>query len=216
MPRILTARAVLLDMDGTLVDSTAVVERLWLEWADLHGVAHDEVLSVIHGRQGHESMAILLPERDPAINAQQNIELLQAETEQTEGVVAVPGAAELLAGLDGLPHALVTSANVALATARMGAAGFSLPTVRVTAEDVSRSKPDPEGFLLAAKKLGVGAADCIVFEDSETGIAAGLAAGMTVVGVGGRAEGQGTTHVVADLTAVRVRTLRNGIELDLD
>jgi sugar-phosphatase len=91
-----------------------------------------------------------------------------------------------------------------------------MPIVRVTAEDVSRSKPDPEGFLRAAELLGVEPADCIVFEDSETGIAAALAAGMTVIGVGERAEGQGAAHVVANLTSVRVRPLRNGVELDLD
>jgi sugar-phosphatase len=216
MPRILTARAVLLDMDGTLVDSTAVVERLWLEWAASHGVDDGAVLDVIHGRQGHESMAILLPDRDPSINAAENAELLKLEAEQTDGVVAIPGAAELLEALGDTPHALVTSADVPLATARMGAAGFDMPIVRVTAEDVSRSKPDPEGFLRAAELLGVEPADCIVFEDSETGIAAALAAGMTVIGVGERAEGQGAAHVVANLTSVRVRPLRNGVELDLD
>ncbi|MDL9980216.1 HAD-IA family hydrolase [Microbacterium candidum] len=215
MPQILSARAVLLDMDGTLVDSTAVVERLWLEWAAGHSLDAETVLGVIHGRQGHESMAILLPERDAAINAAENAELLKAETAQTDGVVAVAGSAELLAALDGVPHALVTSADVALATARMGAAGLGVPVVKVTAEDVERSKPHPEGFLRAAELLGVAPADCIVFEDSETGIAAGIAAGMTVIGVGERAEGQGAAAVIPDLTAVTVRALRHGVELDL-
>jgi mannitol-1-/sugar-/sorbitol-6-phosphatase len=216
MPRILTARAVLLDMDGTLVDSTAVVERIWLEWAADHGVDDGAVLDVIHGRQGHESMAILLPDRDPSVNAEENAALLKLEAEQTDGVVAVRGAAELLEALGTTPHALVTSADVPLTVARMGAAGFEMPIVRVTAEDVSRSKPHPEGFLRAAELLGVEPADCIVFEDSETGIAAAHAAGMTVIGVGERAEGQGAAHVVRDLTAVHVRALRHGVELDLD
>jgi sugar-phosphatase len=215
MPRILTARAVLLDMDGTLVDSTSVVERLWLEWAAEHDVDAGEVLDVIHGRQGHESMAILLPDRDPAINQAQNQELLKAESSDTDGVVAVPGAAELLAALADIPHAIVTSADVSLMTARMDAAGLAIPVVRVTAENVERSKPDPEGFLHAAEKLGVAPGDCVVFEDSEAGIAAGLAAGMTVVGVGERAERQGAIAVIPDLAAVAVRRLRHGVELDL-
>ena len=125
MPRILTARAVLLDMDGTLVDSTSVVERLWLEWAAEHDIDAGAVLDVIHGRQGHESMAILLPDRDPAINQAQNQELLKAESSDTDGVVAVPGAADLLAALADVPHAIVTSADVSLMTARMDAAHFS-------------------------------------------------------------------------------------------
>jgi sugar-phosphatase len=215
MPRILTARAVLLDMDGTLVDSTSVVERLWLEWAAEHDIDAGAVLDVIHGRQGHESMAILLPDRDPAINQAQNQELLKAESSDTDGVVAVPGAADLLAALADVPHAIVTSADVSLMTARMDAAGLEIPVVRVTAETVGRSKPDPEGFLHAAEKLGVAPADCVVFEDSEAGIAAGLAAGMTVVGVGERAEGQGAIAVIPDLTCVAVRRLRHGVELDL-
>jgi sugar-phosphatase len=215
MPRILTARAVLLDMDGTLVDSTSVVERLWLEWAAEHDVDAGAVLDVIHGRQGHESMAILLPDRDPAINQAQNQELLKAESSDTDGVIAVPGAADLLAALADVPHAIVTSADVSLMTARMDAAGLDIPVVRVTAENVERSKPDPEGFLHAAEKLGVAPADCVVFEDSEAGIAAGLAAGMTVVGVGERAEGQGAIAVIPDLAAVAVRRLRHGVELDL-
>ena len=215
MPRILTARAVLLDMDGTLVDSTSVVERLWLEWAAEHDIDAGAVLDVIHGRQGHESMAILLPDRDPAINQAQNQELLKAESSDTDGVVAVPGAADLLAALADVPHAIVTSADVSLMTARMDAAGLAIPVVRVTAENVERSKPDPEGFLHAAEKLGVAPGDCVVFEDSEAGIAAGLAAGMTVVGVGERAERQGAIAVIPDLAAVAVRRLRHGVELDL-
>ncbi|QAY58899.1 HAD family hydrolase [Microbacterium protaetiae] len=213
MPQTSTARAVLLDMDGTLVDSTAVVERLWLEWADAHGLDDDRVLSVIHGRQGHESMAILLPERDPAINRAENARMLSAEGVDTDGVVAVPGAAELLAGIVGLPHALVTSADEALAAARMAAAGLRVPEVRVTAEHVSRSKPDPEGFLLGAELLAVDPQDCIVFEDSHAGIAAGLAAGMTVIGVGERAGGAGAQALVADLTQVTIRPVDGGIEV---
>ena len=204
MPQFLSARAVLLDMDGTLVDSTSVVERLWLAWAAEHDVDPDAVLEVIHGRQGHESMAILLPGRDPAINAQENAALLKAESTQTDGVVAVAGACALLAALAHAPHALVTSADRVLAAARMGAAGLRMPQVRITAEDVSRSKPDPEGFLRAAGLLGAAPEDCVVIEDSPAGIAAGRAAGMPVIGVGSRAAGQGAHAVVADLTTVDV------------
>ncbi|WP_308493155.1 HAD-IA family hydrolase [Microbacterium terrisoli] len=215
MPQTFTADAVLLDMDGTLVDSTAVVERLWLEWAQRHDVDADEVLAVVHGRQGHESMAILLPARDPAINAAENAELLAAESADTDGVVAIAGAAELLAATVDAPHALVTSADERLAASRMGAAGLRMPVVRVTAEHVSRSKPDPEGFLRAATLLGVQPSRCVVFEDSETGIAAGLAAGMTVIGVGPRAAGHGAAAVMPDLTSVQISTAGSGIRIAL-
>jgi len=215
MTHSIRTRAILLDMDGTLVDSTAVVERLWLRWSEAHGLDPRRVLEVIHGRQGHQSMAILLPDRDHAINLAENAEMLATETADVEGVVEIPGAAALLVALQGAPHAIVTSADVALMTARMRAAGLTAPAMTVTAESVSASKPDPEGFLLGARMLGIEPADCVVFEDSEAGVQAGLAAGMRVIGVGAHAHAHGATFVVDDLTHVQVSTDQDGIELTL-
>ncbi|GGV61052.1 MULTISPECIES: HAD-IA family hydrolase [Streptomyces] len=207
---VFTARALLLDMDGTLVNSDAVVERIWRRWAARHGLDGDEVMRVVHGRQGHASMALLLPGRSHEENLAENARMLAEETADTDGVIPVPGAPEFLGSLRGLPHALVTSADAALAAARMAAAGLSLPDVRVTAESVGASKPDPEGFLKGAAGLGVAPADCIVFEDSGAGIAAGRAAGMRVIGVGPRAADHAPDAVVRDLTQVRVETLEDG------
>ncbi|MFE5400836.1 HAD-IA family hydrolase [Streptomyces sp. NPDC056580] len=209
-PTVLTARALLLDMDGTLVNSDAVVERIWRRWAERHGLDGDEVMKVVHGRQGHASMAMLLPERPVEQNLADNARMLAEETADMDGVVEVPGAGAFLASLRGVPHALVTSADVALSTARMAAAGLPLPEVRVTAESVGASKPDPEGFLKGAAELGVGPADCVVFEDSGAGIAAGRAAGMRVVGVGERAAQHAPDVVVPDLTRVLVEPAGDG------
>ncbi|MGP4048040.1 HAD family hydrolase [Streptomyces sp. 2A115] len=208
---VLTARALLLDMDGTLVNSDAVVERIWRRWSDRHGLDADEVMKVVHGRQGYASMAVLLPNRPMEQNHTDNARMLAEETADMDGVVAIPGAAEFLASLHGLPHALVTSADVALSTARMGAAGLKLPEVRVTAESVGASKPDPEGFLKGAAELGVAPEDCVVFEDSAAGIAAGRSAGMRVVGVGPRAGFHRPDAVVRDLRQVRVEALGGGV-----
>lgn len=207
---VLTARALLLDMDGTLVNSDAVVERIWRRWAERHGLDGDEVMEVVHGRQGHASMAVLLPGRPVEQNLADNARMLAEETADVEGVVEVPGAAAFLASLRGVPHALVTSADVALSTARMAAAGLPLPEVRITAESVGASKPDPEGFLKGAAELGIDPRECVVFEDSGAGIAAGRAAGMQVVGVGPRAGAHGPDVVVPDLTQVRVEVVGDG------
>ncbi|WP_196217927.1 HAD family hydrolase [Streptomyces blattellae] len=207
---VLTARALLLDMDGTLVNSDAVVERIWRRWAERNGLDAEEVMKVAHGRQGYATMALLLPDRPVERNHADNARMLAEETADTGGVVAIPGAAEFLASLRGLPHALVTSADVALSTARMAAAGLALPDLRITAESVGASKPDPEGFLKGAAELGVAPADCIVFEDSAAGIQAGRAAGMRVVGVGERAGFHGPDAVVRDLTQVRVTGVGDG------
>ncbi|MFJ6723858.1 HAD-IA family hydrolase [Streptomyces sp. NPDC091281] len=203
---VLTARALLLDMDGTLVNSDAVVERVWRRWADRHGLDGDEVMKVVHGRQGYASMAVLLPDRPMELNLADNARMLAEETADLDGVVPVPGAPEFLASIaaTGAAHALVTSADVPLSTARMTAAGLALPDIRVTAESVGASKPDPEGFLKGAADLGVAPADCVVFEDSGAGIAAGRAAGMRVVGVGPRAAAYGPDVAVRDLRGVRV------------
>ncbi|MFB6862582.1 MULTISPECIES: HAD-IA family hydrolase [Streptomyces] len=205
-PAVLTAKALLLDMDGTIVNSDAVVERCWRDWAVSHGLDPQEALKVVHGRQGYATMAVLLPDRPMEVNLAENAVMLARETADTDGVVPVAGAPAFMAAIDGLPHALVTSADAALATARMTAAALPMPEVRVTAESVGASKPDPEGFLKGAAALGVDPADCIVFEDSAAGIAAGRAAGMRVIGVGPRAAAHGPTVHVPDLTPLTVTT----------
>ncbi|WP_369183228.1 HAD-IA family hydrolase [Streptomyces sp. Y1] len=183
----LTTRALLLDMDGTLVNSDAVVERCWSAWAVRHGLDPVAALEVVHGRQGHATMAALLPDRPMEVNLAENEQMLAEERADTEGVVPVPGAPAFLAALAGLPHALVTSADLALARIRMAAAGLPLPPVLVTAESVGASKPDPEGFLKGAAALGFAPADCLALEDSGAGIAAAHAAGIPVLGIGPRA-----------------------------
>lgn len=203
-PITLTARALLLDMDGTIVNSDAVVERCWRQWAAEQDLDADAVMKVVHGRQGYATMAVLLPDRPMELNHADNRRMLAAETADIDGVVPVPGAPAFMAALANLPHALVTSADRALAAARMGAADLPMPDVRVTAESVGASKPDPEGFLKGAAALGFAPADCIVFEDSEAGITAGKAAGMRVVGVGPRAAAHAPDVHVMDLEQVRV------------
>lgn len=209
----LTARALLLDMDGTLVDSDAVVARVWHDWATAHGLDPDRVLARAHGRQGYATMAELLPDRPMEINHAENQELLRLETADVDGIVPVPGAPEFLAALTTLavPHALVTSADTALAAARMQAADLSMPRTRVAAECVDAGKPDPEGFLKGAAELGFAPADCVAFEDSGAGIAAAKAAGMRVVGVGPRAAAHGPTMCVPDLTRLRLAAQTDGL-----
>ncbi|MFI1091090.1 HAD-IA family hydrolase [Streptomyces sp. NPDC020917] len=206
----LLAQALLLDMDGTLVNSDAVVERCWRRWAARHGLEAEAVLKVVHGRQGHATMAALLPDRPMEENYAENALMLAEETADTDGVVPVAGAPAFLAGLANRPHALVTSASEELARTRMTASGLALPPVLVTAERVSASKPDPEGFLKGAAELGFAPEDCLVFEDAEVGIAAAKAAGMRVVGVGPRAAAHAPTAHVDSLESVHITKAPQG------
>lgn len=175
----MSAEAVLLDLDGTLVDSTESVVRTWLRWAGEFDVDPARLVDG-HGRTTASIVAGLLPAEQVAVALARIDEL---EIEDAGTVRPMPGAADLLAALPPGRWAVVTSCNAVLATARLQAAGLRAPEVVVTADDVTRGKPDPEPFLLAASKLGVEPRRCIVLEDAPSGIAAARAAGMGVVGI---------------------------------
>jgi sugar-phosphatase len=173
-------RAVLSDLDGVLVDSHASVMRAWRWWADGHGIERDPDEWVEHGRPSGSVIGELRPDLDEhaeaaAIDARQ--------THDVGGVVALPGAAQLLGPGGPRPLAVVTSGVVPLATARLRAAGLPVPDVLVTPERVRNGKPDPEPYLVGARDLGADPADCVVLEDAPAGVAAGRAAGMHVVGI---------------------------------
>ena len=173
--------AMLLDMDGTLVDSTALVVRLWRSWAARHGVDPEAVLAVSHGRRGDDVLAEFAP---PGVDQVAELKWLAArELAERDGIVAVPGAAALLAALPPRRVAVVTSATRELTAVRMEAAGLPVPRILVGADDVTRGKPDPEGYQRAARLLGVDPARCAVVEDAPAGLEAGRAAGARVIAV---------------------------------
>jgi mannitol-1-/sugar-/sorbitol-6-phosphatase len=176
----LTCRAVLFDMDGTLVDSTRVVERAWGWWAKRHDIPLEDVLSFSHGRPTITTMEHFLPGRD---HAQELDEMDRYEETDLEGIVAVPGATQVVGALQKHPWAIVTSAWRTLAQARVTAAGLPVPKVIVPADEIRNGKPDPEGFLRAAELLGVPPEECLVFEDTRPGVEAGMNAGMQVVAI---------------------------------
>jgi mannitol-1-/sugar-/sorbitol-6-phosphatase len=176
----LICRAVLFDMDGTLVDSTRVVELAWEIWARRHGFSLEAVLAFSHGRPTTTTMEKFLPGRDNTADVE---EMARYEERQLEGILAVPGATQVVRALQNYPWAIVTSAWRTLAEARVLAAGLPLPRVIVPVDEIQNGKPDPEGYLSAAEQLGVPAEECLVFEDTRPGIEAGMNAGMQVVGI---------------------------------
>lgn len=174
-------QAVLFDMDGTLVDSSAVVERTWRAWAVVHGVDFAHLMESSHGRRSIDTVREFAP---PGMDIEaENRKIEAQEISDTDGIVPVPGAAELLARLPADRWAVVTSASRELAITRLTAAGLPLPGTLVTAENVVRGKPDPEGYLLAARLLGTTAEQCLVFEDAPAGLEAGQRAGCDVVAI---------------------------------
>jgi sugar-phosphatase len=171
---------VLADLDGTLVDSGAAVDRAWARWGERHGIAFEKIIATSPGRPSLAVVADLAPHLDAAAEA---AALDAAQAEDTAELVALPGAAELLDGAAGGPVAIVTSCTSVLARTRLEVAGLAIPDVLVTSDRVAAGKPHPAGYLLAARELGVEPADCTVLEDAPAGVQAGRAAGMHVVGV---------------------------------
>jgi len=210
----LRARAILFDIDGTLVDSTPVVERSWRTWAQEYGVDADEVLRVCHGRRTEDTVAeFIAPQQLEAAVAR----LQELELADFDGVTALPGAQQILEALTPRRRAAVTSGERDLMTGRLAAAQLPIPETMICAEDVAVGKPSPEGYLLAAAVLGLDAKHCVVVEDAPAGIAAGVAAGARVVAVT-------TTHtadqvagadvIVADLSCLRVELTDDGVVLN--
>jgi mannitol-1-/sugar-/sorbitol-6-phosphatase len=196
--------AVLFDLDGVLVDSRTIVERTWRRWATRHGVDPELLLEVAHGRRTQETLLEVVPH---LATTEELAWLEAAELADEDGLVQVPGAARLLATLRTVPWAVVTSAGPELARRRLAAAGLPLPPVLVSSSDVIHGKPMPDGYLAAAERLAVAPAEAVVFEDAPAGIAAGLAAGSTVIAVASThsaAQLEGASLVVPDLTPISV------------
>jgi sugar-phosphatase len=182
-------KAVLFDLDGVLVDSTACIERHWEQWAEKHDLDLEAILRVSHGRRTEDTIRLVAPHLRVEEEAAQ---IADHEAIDTEGVFEIEGAAQLLRSLPSASWAVVTSGPTGSALARLATAGLPVPSVLVTAQDVKRGKPDPEPYLLAAARLGVAPADCVVVEDAPAGIQAGHDAGMSVIAVA-------STHSIDEL-----------------
>jgi mannitol-1-/sugar-/sorbitol-6-phosphatase len=175
--------AVLFDMDGTLVDSDAAVERAWRTWAGEHGIDPSAALAIAPGRPAGQTVRALLPGAGDETVAAAAARQLALQYDDLADVAAASGAPGLLARI-AMPWAVVTSADRRLANARLRAAGIC-PPLLIAAEDVPAGKPDPAGYRLAAARLGADPRRCLVVEDSAVGIEAGRAAGARVAALKG-------------------------------
>jgi sugar-phosphatase len=207
MPAVLdlTASAALFDMDGTLVDSTAVVEALWRDFCREHDVDETVLVPWSHGRRTPDTVRHFLP---GASNSEVAaiVEGLEAREQGTiTGIVEIPGARVLLESIE-VPWAVVTSAPRELAVRRMAEAGLPAAPVLVPADEIEHGKPHPDGYLRAAERLGIPARACVAFEDAEPGLRSALDSGARVVVVG-HLESPLTAGLdrVPDLTGVTLR-----------
>lgn len=200
----MNCRGILFDLDGVLVDSAECVERTWREWAAKHHLDAEEVISAAHGRRTIETLRLVAPELATEAEA---YALESGVATISEGVREITGARELLESLAPDRWAVVTSGIRAVAEFRINLVGLPTPQVLVCADDISRGKPDPEGYLKAAAGLALACGECLVIEDAPAGIDAARAAGMRVVAIAAtypKAQLRHANAIVDRLTDVHV------------
>ncbi|MET4781363.1 HAD-IA family hydrolase [Glaciihabitans sp. UYNi722] len=212
---LINVRGVLFNMDGTLVDSSAVVEALWGAFARKYDLDIGELLDYSHGRQTRDTVFRFLPDDlDPHAAA---IEFQDEELFRLDGIREIGGAAAFVHEMiSRVPVAIVTSAARQLALRRLRAAGVGVPSLVIAAEDVKKGKPDPEGYIIAAARLGIRIEDCVIFEDADAGIDAAIASGGRVVVVGQRARVRNGIASVADFRDLSVLGNRDTDTVEID
>ena len=205
-------QAVLFDLDGTLADSTASVSRCWDRLAREFG-APAGLVQENHGQPADVLVGALVgPDRQAAGRAR----IRELEITDAPSIDPIPGAHEFFSSVPENRRAVVTSGVRDLATARLGAVGLPVPATMITFDDVEHGKPHPEPYLLAARRLGVDPARCLVFEDAPAGIASARAAGCRVVAVLGTspaAELAGAELLVDGLDRLVLVRRRDGLRV---
>jgi sugar-phosphatase len=209
--QVLKCAAVLFDLDGVLVDSSAVIEASWRKWALSRGIDEATLMPLVHGRPAVDVLRLAAPHLSVELEM---AELVRQEVENEDGTEPYRGAAALVGSLPARRWAVVTSAPRAIAPGRLRRLDCGQPAALVCADDVDAGKPSPEGYLRAARDLGVAADDCVVVEDSLPGVEAGLAAGMRVIAVATTspaAELRSAHCIAVDISRIAARVTADGV-----
>lgn len=204
-------QAILFDLDGTLIDSTGPTERAWFRWAREEGLG----ATYEHTDHGKPALSIVRSHVPPERVAGSLARASAIELAETDGIVAKSGARELLETLPSGSWAIVTSCTTELAAVRLAAAGLDAPEILISVDDVHAGKPDPEGYRLAAARLGLDASRCLAVEDTPTGLQAAKAAGCTTLAVEGtfRRHQLNADIIVASLLDVVLEAVPEGMLL---
>ena len=206
----LSCIAVIFDLDGVLIDSDAAIEQRWRQWAEEHDIPFEDVEAVYHGRPMVEVIEEVAPDLDPETEIDRMRDVMTAAPDY---IRAFDGVKEMLDGLPPERWAIATSARRRTATNRLDHVGLPTPNVFITADDVTRGKPAPDAYQLAAERLQVDPSDCIVFEDAASGVEAARRASTRVVGVATSTDAEALSDadaVVPSLSVVDVHLTKHG------
>ena len=200
---IITVDAVLFDLDGTLIDSSAAYERVWTRWAEHYNLAPDIVINESHGRRPEDTIRSVLGYR---VDIQRAVGLFTAEEKKEHHFTAIPGAKHLMRALPKSKWAIVTSSTELIARIKLACCELPEPEILISAEKVNLGKPDPEGYKQAANQLKVDIIRCLVIEDAPSGIEAGHRSGADVLVVAATYNASNFVHekVVNSLEDIRV------------
>lgn len=185
--------AVIFDLDGVLTDTVEMHFQSWMDLSRELKIPFDRAANDrLRGLSRTESLKLFLGQHAARFSSTQQAEIMARKNERyLERIThmqpddALPGARALLQSLRqiGVKLAVASSSKNARPVVDRLGLGSLLDTI-VDGNDIQASKPDPQVFLVAAQRLGVPPARCIVVEDAESGVAAALSAGMKVIGIG--------------------------------
>jgi sugar-phosphatase len=208
--------AILFDLDGVLVDSTGSVTRQWRRWAEEQNLDPGKVVEIAHGVRTIEIVRKMAPHLDADA---ETVRLEKREADDHEGVAVMAGAAELLRSIPEGRWCVVTSGTAYLAASRLKLASLPTPKVLVSADDVSKGKPDPQPYLMGARLLGMNPAECLVIEDAPAGIRAANAGGMKAIGITSTYPASGLQEadaVIQKLAQIRVVKVEGGLTVNVE
>ncbi len=214
-------QAIIFDLDGVIVSTDDCHYRGWQRLADDEGIYFDRAINDrLRGVSRMESLAIVLERSVRVYTEAEKVALAERKNGYYRELI------QTLTPTDILPGVMAFLADTRARGIKMaiGSSSKNCPTILehigldayfdavVDGNHISRSKPDPQVFALGAQRLGIPPARCLVVEDAEAGVEAGLAAGMRVLGVGWAARDPRATVTAADLSALTVAELLRALE----
>ena len=203
--------AVIFDLDGVIVSTDECHYQAWKRLADEEGIYFDRKINLrLRGVSRMDCLEIILERANRNYSVVEKKAMAERKNNYYRDLIRqltpehiLPGVMRVLNGLkmNGIKIAIGSSSrNASLILEKIGLTGFF--DAVIDGNDITKSKPDPEVFLIAAERLGVPPEKCLVVEDADAGVEAALAGGMTVLGVGAAADNEKATLKAADLTAL--------------